>query len=169
MMKLGLGILFVSTLLIVACKPSKQEATDYQNKIIANQMFAEEQYTSFMALVSKTMQGKLNSNFSNDYFIDTAEFASLHSSLNIAITKIDSLEKFDGKTTLKTSVLNLLNTYASFYSQDFPQLVQIINFSTSNNDIEKYLRIKEKMEVQQKKAYEDFVKCNNEFTEKYMK
>lgn len=168
-MKKQLSFFFLSMILLIACKPSKQEAVDYQNIILANQMFAEEQYVSFMAQVSKTMQNRLNNNFSNEFYIDSSEFNTMRNSLKSAIAEVNALDKFDGLTTLKTALLELLNTYASFYNNDFPQLVQIINFCTSNNDVEKYLRIKEKMEEKQKKAFENFSKCNSEFIEKYMK
>lgn len=163
MKKLSVMLFIAFGIMMISCKPTSQQAADFNNKIIDQTDAVITAYNQFI----KTWQ---NYEFGDPDLSDLkADFNDLKDQIKTSMDEISKLKKFDGKNEFKDAATEYLSSYKSVVENEWTKIMDILKKGEDfdKSDASKCDKLAKAIDDQTGDADDKFFKFQKEFAKKY--
>lgn len=150
---------FILALFFVSCGPTKEDAINYNDKIIKEQKKVIDKENDLIGYIKGASLTRLDEKYN-----------SLSKQIDESTEVVKKMEAFDGKTDFKDATLELFLTYRSVVDKEYK--AWMINLKTPGDKVDQKILDEENDLVQAineklDKAQSDFTKAQYDFAAKY--
>jgi hypothetical protein len=151
------AMLIVPMLLLGGCKDTRQQATDYNNRIVGLQ----EQVVRQMMEFSKSFE-------SNDPALMEEKRMELLGTIKDALRDLDDLEPFEGSTEFRDAARRLLEFYRDTCDAEYKDIIDVYRKSEiTQEDVDRVSAINEKIVGKEKDLSDAFLAAQQGFASGY--
>jgi len=149
--------LLLSPLFLASCRNTKQQAIDYNNKIVD--------------LQSKIVKGMLDfsSTFdSKDTALMEKKYGELLAVIDTSIKETRAMEPFDGTSEFRDAAINLFTFYQDITKKEYKEIVEIFKKSQIQQaDVDRIDKLNQDISKREKVLDDQFMVVQEGFAKKY--
>jgi hypothetical protein len=163
MKKLSVLLIIAFGILMISCKPTPQQAADFNNKIIDQTDAVITAYNQFIKTWQRYEFGD------PDLSEMKGDFKELQDQIKTSMEEISNLKKFDGKNEFKDAATEYLGSYKSVVEKEWSQIMDLLKKGEDfgKSDASKCDKLAKAIDEQTGDADSKFFKFQKDFAKKY--
>lgn len=147
----------IAALMLVACKPSPQQAMEYNDKIIAEQIKIQNLDNEVLAALDEV-----------DSTLGETKLKNYLEQIKASTEIVSKMEKFDGKDDFKNEALSFFAMYKAIGEMEYTQMLALVKGSERGEEVQqRYEALRQTMSDKYKAAHDKFDEAQKKFAGEY--